>query len=168
MMQPGVNQSARGEETTRRTLDWDSRAAPMLGWEFLGAVVSEGRHWKKLEEEWARRRQRHARSAARARTPRRGNGDAVVQLVCLFGESGKRNSTVALESWKKAQWKNPPQHSAVQGCGENDTGVGFRAKERQSRGSHKSNAIRRTPRSDANYAVHHVFKSILTMALHLM
>lgn len=33
-MQPVINQSACGEETTRSTLDWDSQAAAaaMLGW----------------------------------------------------------------------------------------------------------------------------------------
>lgn len=34
VMQPGINQSACGEETTRSTLDWDSQAAAMLGWKF--------------------------------------------------------------------------------------------------------------------------------------
>lgn len=45
---------------------------------------------------------RECRTCVNAKTRKRR---PVVQLFCLFSESGKRNSTVALESWKKLSGK---------------------------------------------------------------
>lgn len=90
--------------------------------------------------------------------PRRGKEGTVVQVFCLFSESGKRNSTVTLESWKTLSGKIHT-NSVVPGGGENYTGVDFSVKDQQSRGSYKINS---TLQYNANYTLHIDFKHAIT------
>lgn len=137
-MQPGINQSACGEETTRRTLDRDSQAAAaaaMLGWKFWALLFWKAALDNAVLIKNRRNDTRGCHTCVNAEAWTRRRSCAIILFIWRIWEEEFNCCPGKLE---KAQWKNPHRHSAVQGCGENYTGVDFRGEERQSGGSDES------------------------------